>query len=143
MIYIITVLLHSFMFSPSYSSQLSIELEGYHEGKGQFIIALFDSSEKFDEQKDPAYYLTVDNQREKDKHRVIEFSKIVPGRYAIAVFQDINMNGELDKNWMGIPKEPYGFSGGGSFKWRPPTFEEAAFTADEGPKLLKIKLEEW
>ena len=33
-----------------------------------------------------------------------------PGRYAIAVFQDLNGNGKLDASFFGVPKEPYGFS---------------------------------
>ena len=30
---------------------------------------------------------------------------------AIACFADLNNNGKLDTNWLGIPKEPYAFSG--------------------------------
>ncbi len=32
------------------------------------------------------------------------------GEYALAVYQDINENGKLDLNFLGIPTEPYGFS---------------------------------
>ena len=33
-----------------------------------------------------------------------------PGTYAIAVIQDLNGNGELDRNFLGMPKEPLAFS---------------------------------
>ena len=33
-----------------------------------------------------------------------------PGRYAVAAYQDVNGNGELDKVPPGIPTEPYAFS---------------------------------
>jgi uncharacterized protein (DUF2141 family) len=40
-----------------------------------------------------------------------EINGIVPhGEYAIAVFVDVNGNGKMDKNFLGIPKEQYGFS---------------------------------
>ena len=32
------------------------------------------------------------------------------GIYALAVYQDVNRNGKIDKDFLGIPKEPYGFS---------------------------------
>jgi uncharacterized protein (DUF2141 family) len=35
---------------------------------------------------------------------------VKPGRYAIAVFHDTNSNGKLDRNFIGLPQEPYGFS---------------------------------
>jgi uncharacterized protein (DUF2141 family) len=31
------------------------------------------------------------------------------GKYAISIYQDINENGKLDQNFLGIPKEPIGF----------------------------------
>jgi len=34
---------------------------------------------------------------------------IPPGTYALGVIHDENMNGKLDANWLGIPKEGYGF----------------------------------
>ncbi len=35
---------------------------------------------------------------------------VQPGTYAIAVFHDRNGNGRLDRNLLGLPAEPYGFS---------------------------------
>lgn len=37
---------------------------------------------------------------------------VKPGSYAIAVFHDLNGNGRLDRNFIGLPSEPYGFSNG-------------------------------
>lgn len=35
---------------------------------------------------------------------------IPAGEYAIAVFQDLNENKNMERNFFGMPKEPYGFS---------------------------------
>ena len=43
---------------------------------------------------------------------VTTFDDIPAGTYAITIFQDLNENGDLDKNFFGNPKEPYGFSNG-------------------------------
>ncbi len=64
------------------------------------------------------------------------------GEYAISAFYDTNHNGELDKNLLGIPTEPYGFSNNARGSFGPAKFEDAAFTihADETTDLI-INLE--
>lgn len=65
------------------------------------------------------------------------------GKYAIAVFHDVNENRKLDKTWVGIPKEPYGFSGDAVAKWSAPSFVEAAFNYDGTEQVIVITLKEW
>ncbi|UBM62825.1 DUF2141 domain-containing protein [Candidatus Sulfidibacterium hydrothermale] len=47
--------------------------------------------------------------------------------YAVAVYHDTNKNRECDKNFLGIPKEKFGFSNNVRPGWGPPSFEEAKF----------------
>jgi uncharacterized protein (DUF2141 family) len=60
-----------------------------------------------------------------------DFLDIPPGTYALVVLHDENMNGRVDYNWLGIPREGYGFSKdakgtlGGA-----PSFKQAAFVYD-------------
>jgi uncharacterized protein (DUF2141 family) len=49
------------------------------------------------------------------------------GEYAIASFQDVNSDGVIDKNKIGIPKEPYAFSNNYKPKTRGPKFGECRF----------------
>ena len=44
-------------------------------------------------------------------HRFV-FTGLPAGRFAVAVFHDENDNGEIDTDFLGIPKEGYGFSRG-------------------------------
>lgn len=50
----------------------------------------------------------------------------IPKRSKIAIwaFHDVNQNGELDKNALGIPTEPWGISGGKRPSLRPPLLRE-------------------
>ena len=41
----------------------------------------------------------------------IRFADLPAGEYAIAMYHDRNGNGKLDSNLVGVPTEPYGFSG--------------------------------
>jgi uncharacterized protein (DUF2141 family) len=69
-----------------------------------------------------------------------DFEDIPPGTYAIAVIHDENMNGKLDKNWLGVPTEGYGFSNGAKAIFGPPSFEDASFRYDGQPVNLTISL---
>jgi uncharacterized protein (DUF2141 family) len=59
-----------------------------------------------------------------------DFMDIPPGTYAMVVIHDENMNGKLDTNALGIPREGYGFSNDAK-KWLgTPAFSAASFLYD-------------
>ena len=66
-------------------------------------------------------------------------TEIPDGEYAIAFFIDANGNKKLDKNFLGIPKEQFGFSNNAMGTLSAPTFEQAKFTVT-GNTTQNIKL---
>jgi uncharacterized protein (DUF2141 family) len=99
------------------------------------------------------WYSTADGFREPDKavfkkgislakqsETTVEFSDIPVGAYAIAVFYDENGNYVLDKNFLGIPKEKYGFSNNVYHSTRPASFEESLFRLEKDHQIVSIKL---
>lgn len=70
----------------------------------------------------------------------ISFPNVKPGTYAISVFLDENENAELDTNFLGIPKEDYGFSNNVLPATRSATFREASFTVNSQPETIQIRL---
>jgi uncharacterized protein (DUF2141 family) len=68
------------------------------------------------------------------------FSNLDPGRYAIILFHDENGNGKLDKNALGVPTEPYGFSNNVQGFLGPPAFEKTAMRLDAGNKAVRLGL---
>lgn len=50
-----------------------------------------------------------------------------PGRYGIRLYHDVDGDGELNANIMGIPTEPFGFSNNAPIRFGPPSFKAAAF----------------
>lgn len=67
------------------------------------------------------------------------FKNIPPGTYGVGVYQDENDNGKLDTNFLGIPKEGYGFSNNLKLM-RKPTFEEAHFDVTTQNESIVIHL---
>lgn len=55
---------------------------------------------------------------------------LAPGEYAIRVFHDEDGDGDLGTNFVGIPNEPYGFSGKKTDRMRPRSFDYARFSLD-------------
>ena len=69
-----------------------------------------------------------------------EINNVLPyGEYAVTLFVDFNGNKKLDKNFLGIPKEQYGFSNNVMGRMSAPTFDQAKF-AIAGPTTQNIKL---
>ena len=60
------------------------------------------------------------------------------GTYALALYQDVNSNGKIDKNFIGIPKEPYAFSNNFKPKLKAPDFDDCKF--DYSAKANKLTM---
>lgn len=70
-----------------------------------------------------------------------DFEDIPPGRYALAVIHDENMNGKLDTTGLGIPTEGYGFSNDVKGLFGAPAFSAASFAYDGRHLDLTISLQ--
>lgn len=63
------------------------------------------------------------------------------GRYAVTVYNDKNDNGRFDKNWIGMPREPWGVSNNIRPTLRAPRFDEAVIELGPGAHSIEIHLE--
>ena len=68
----------------------------------------------------------------------IEVQLPLSGMAAVAVFQDLDGNGVLTKNVVGLPMEPYGFSRNARGTFGPPKFEAAAVDLSTVSEPLQI-----
>jgi uncharacterized protein (DUF2141 family) len=76
----------------------------------------------------------------RDTQARCDFLDIPPGMYALAVIHDENMNGKLDTNWLGAPREGYGFSNDAKALLSAPAFAAASFPYDGQNLELTIRL---
>jgi uncharacterized protein (DUF2141 family) len=103
---------------------LILKVTGLRSEKGQVKIAVFNSSEKWLSEQ-PIYSSTINVDSQTVTWRI---NDVPYGDYGVAVFHDENSNGKMDKNVLGIPLEPYGFSNNVRVTFGPPKWEEAKFT---------------
>ena len=117
------IIFFSFFLLPSqHTHDLEVTISGVEEVQGSMMIAIYQPGQEFlGEEAFLFRKIPV------EKSGVLTFSVLLPqGTYAISVYHDLNADGELNTNFVGIPKEPYGFSiSRGSFG--PPSFKEASF----------------
>ena len=71
------------------------------------------------------------------------FEGLKAGRYAVAMYHDVDGDESLDTNMLGIPREPYGFSNNAVGRFGPPSFDDAAVVVpDEGQVETRVSLVE-
>lgn len=58
---------------------------------------------------------------------VLRLTAPAAGRYAVRLFQDMDGDGQLNRNLLGLPAEPVGFSNNAPMAFGPPSFAAAAF----------------
>jgi uncharacterized protein (DUF2141 family) len=124
---LIATVLSGLAATSALAGDLSVELLGIIPSHGNVYIAVYDQPEGFPISGRQRVSQVLASE---DTHLTAHFSDLPPGKYAAVAFQDFNGNGKLDKNFLGIPKEPYGFSNGARGSTGPPTFAEASITLD-------------
>lgn len=111
--------------------RLEVVVEGFRNSGGFMMIGLFNDEVGYDNEEDRFAGLKAPVNTERE---IVVFEDIPVGTYAIKMYHDENESGEIDSNFIGIPKEPYGFSNnpGGMGV---PTFDAAAFTVEEDTSI--------
>ena len=102
--------------------KIEVTIKNVKEAKGTIRVALFNNETDFLKQAVESKVVKAS-----DDARIV-FENLKPGDYAISVIHDVNENKELDKGFMGIPKEPYGFSNDARGKFGPPSYDESKLT---------------
>lgn len=120
---------------------LQVRCTGVTAAKGRLFVAVYDQESTFLD-LDKIYVRKV-APVEHSGELVVRFEDLPAGDYAVACFHDLNNNNKLDKNLLGIPTEPYGFSNNARPKFRAPSWEEAKVIVGSGETLLNIRLEAW
>jgi len=67
---------------------------------------------------------------------VYEWKDLPKGNYSIAFLEDLNGDGVMNFNFIGMPKERYGFFPNQSFRLREPTWEECNFQLTNNMKVV-------
>ena len=107
---------------------LTVTITGARSAAGELGVAVFADPAGFPEDEAKALRRLVTSVDPATAGARVTFPGLPAGTYAVAVRHDVNRNGRLDKNFLGIPTEGYGVSNNPPPRLRSPRFDEAAFT---------------
>jgi len=120
---------------------LTVEISGLKDATGNVYIAVYDSdstwlSDTTVLSKKVAISETLDGE-------LVRTELLLPlGEYALSVFYDKDDDGELDTNFIGMPKEPIALSNNAVAKFGPPKYTDAVFTLRAEPMIQRISIKE-
>ena len=114
---------------------ITLEITTTKYNKGHVLLALYDSEKNYMKEIFRSAEVPIKNNKAK-----IIFNLLEKGEYAFSFFQDLNENKKIDTNFLGIPKEPYGFSNQKKGRFGPPKFKEVAFKLNKN-EVFKIVIE--
>jgi uncharacterized protein (DUF2141 family) len=112
-------------------NSLSIQIQGVRTRTGQVMLSLCTAVE-YDAGDRCAFGKIVPI---RDIGAPIVIDNVPNGTFGVKLFHDVNGNGRLDANAMGIPREPYGFSNNARGRFGPAKFEDASFTIDKATTI--------
>lgn len=101
---------------------LSIEISGLKNNEGQIHLELRNEREET---------IAAASENLSGLRCVIVIRDLEPGKYSFKYFHDANNNKVLDTNWLGIPKEGFGFSNDPGISFGPPPSEKILFELNE------------
>jgi len=116
---------------------LSITITNLKSATAPVIFSVYDNADTY---LDPKAQLKTYRFVPKGETLKIKLTDLPFGTYAIAFYQDMNDNGEIDKNFLGIPKEPYAFSNDIRPKTSAPSFEDCKFIYSKKENSIKVKM---
>lgn len=121
-------------------SHLRVELTGLQSAQGNLYISVYDNKKSWlGEDTVARQQIVIDESRDGDL--VFTDLQLPPGDYALSVFYDVNNNGELDTNFIGIPKEPVALSNNARPRFGPPKYKDAVFSLGAEPLTQRISME--
>ncbi len=90
------------------AQNVEVTITGIKSDKGQIAIGVFKDDETF--KKEKAFRdLKFVKKDISDGMMMVKFS-LEPGIYGLSLLDDENSNGKMEYNFLGIPKEGFGFS---------------------------------
>lgn len=114
---------------------LEVHIQGIESNTGVIRIAFYDSKEVHLDEEKIAFFHEEHVYKRGEMHIKIQ---LPAGDYSVAVYHDVNEDKSLNKNIIGIPKEPYGFSNNAMGSFGPPSFNQAMISV---PEIKEINID--
>jgi uncharacterized protein (DUF2141 family) len=125
---------------PAQAADLTVVVSNISSNAGSVMVGLFDSAAAFPKTVTQGV-LAAAAGRDAIGRVTLVLRDLTPGTYAVSAYHDLNGNGQLDSNLMGLPTEPYGFSNTARGSFGPPSFQAASVALPTQGLAIELKVQ--
>jgi uncharacterized protein (DUF2141 family) len=139
--YTLAVLISLLLASPAYAEivALSIEVDGIKHSTGNLAARVYNKDNWLSDAPIMTKVLPMPSNYKGEPLQInIELEA---GQYAFAVYHDVDGNGAMNKNFIGLPAEPVGLSNDHRPRFGPPRYKKAELSINADTKKISITLD--
>ena len=116
---------------------LTVNVTNLKSKSATVVIGVYGPKNKFLDEKDQ-----LKEYRFKPKNGKLsaKITDLAFGEFGMAIYQDVDGDGKIDKNLIGIPKEPYAFSKNYKPTIKAPSFNDCKFNYSAKANTVNMKL---
>ncbi|UEM20572.1 DUF2141 domain-containing protein [Skermanella mucosa] len=124
------------------AADIEITIRNVRDGQGHIMVALYADEAGYDARRQSAGCMlpAAGGAGESGREVKAVFVGLPEGRYGIAVYHDLDGDGKLGTNLLGIPTEPFGFGNDAPVRLSRPGFAETAVTLSAVPASTSVTL---
>jgi len=131
-IFLIVFVFNSVIGFAQYNT-LTVNITGISQLKGDIYVYLYTSEKGFPIEISKANKFL--KAKVTKKSLSVSFKDVASGTYAISVYHDMDGNGKINQNFLGIPKEPVGVSNNANGFMGPPKYNYAKFNIKSNKQI--------
>ena len=121
---------------PKPRASLTIEVADVPSSRGHVLVALYDDATVWTQPEGAAATAKVPARA---GAVTIDFPDLAPGVYGVALLHDEDDSGGMTTNFLGIPKEAYGFGNDARGRMSAPDFGESTVRV-EGETVTRVRV---
>jgi len=126
-----------------FATYFSVTIDNIKNGKGSLIVTLYTPEIRSAFPAHPEKALEKSNVPIEGERQTIVFKNLNDGNYEISTVHDENGNGKMDSNFLGLPKEGFGFSNNPTLLRGGPEFEAVSVPVSLSNQRIAIQLHYW
>lgn len=125
---------------PARAADLTVVVSNITSNAGNVMLGLFDSASTFPKTV-TKFAMAAAAERDAAGRVTLVLRDLTPGTYALSGYHDLDANGQLNNNMMGLPVEPYGFANNARGSFGPPSFQAASVALPAQGLAIELKVQ--